>query len=137
MSWKNDILGSRPDLKSALEKEGVLQDLLAQRPQHRRERAERVLLRAAERPMGTSTEKQVEDPEVRKLRLLQQIEASSVVQGEAKQDAIPVFSQDGRRGAASATKRAYTPSSSVLLPHCAICGSTQHKRPSCPYKDFR
>ena len=32
-SWKNNVFDERPDLKAALEKEGVLERLLGERPQ--------------------------------------------------------------------------------------------------------
>lgn len=65
MSWKNNIFDSRPDLKQALEKEGLLAELMEQRPSLQRERASRVMARAAQE------EGQVVHPEVKKLWELQ------------------------------------------------------------------
>ena len=78
MSWKNNILDSRPDLKKAMEEEGILAELCEQRPSLQKERAIRVMVRA-----DLETGKDVH-PEVKKLRLLQQIEASEVLQGGAR-----------------------------------------------------
>ena len=48
MSWKNNILDSRHDLKAALEKEGMLEGLLQQRPGLQRARALRAVEKAEE-----------------------------------------------------------------------------------------
>ena len=50
LSWKHNILDAEPALKDALRDEGVLDDLLAQRPELKRQRAERTLLRAEDEP---------------------------------------------------------------------------------------
>jgi len=47
VSGKSDILDVRPDLKAALDKEGLLQDLLTQRPELQKQRAEKILMRPA------------------------------------------------------------------------------------------
>jgi hypothetical protein len=126
MSWKNNILESRADLKTALEKEGILDELVANRPFFQSQRASRMLDKIEE-------EKGQElHPEVKKLRALQQIEAIEILQGESKEDALAIVS-----GTSKAPKRKYTPTARVLLPHCSACGSTEHKRHTCPHKDLQ
>ena len=128
LSWKNNILEARPDLKAALEKEGLLEGLMAQRPQLPKARAQRMMVKAAE----ASTSEANEHPEVLKLRRLQQIEASSILQGGMKNDALAVLCPTKKRA-----KRSYTPTSRSLLPHCSICGPTEHERASCTYKGLQ
>eukprot|EP00972_Heterocapsa_arctica_P046551 6870173-Heterocapsa_arctica.AAC.1 len=78
-----------------------------------------------------------EHPEVPKLRRLQQLEATEVLEGEAMESAIVVFSQEGASATGKSKSRKYTPTAHVLLPHCSVCGSTDHKRTSCPHKDLQ
>ena len=76
-------------------------------------------------------------PEVKKLRQLQQIEASSVlVQLGVKEEALAQVSQEVLvktkvRGRAKMRSLAKT-----LLPHCKICGAISHKEPTCPYENM-
>jgi hypothetical protein len=127
VSWKNNILDARCDLKTGLEKAGILDELLLGRPQLRRERAERIISREQETPVQAVVHR-----EVKNLRALQLLEATSVLQEDAQLvDIVP------RERAKKGIKRAYTPTARVLLPHCSVCGSTDHKRPSCPHKDLQ
>ena len=86
VSAHGDILTARPDLRAALAKEGVLDDLLEQRPALQRARAQRVLQAAEDRLAlrEAGQEEKEEHPEVKKLRFLQQAEASAVLQSGAE-----------------------------------------------------
>jgi hypothetical protein len=126
MSWKNDIVESRPDLKLALDKAGLLADLQEKRPVLQLERARKMLHKIEE-----ERDKEVH-PEIKKLRALQQIEASDILVGQSQQEALAIVV-----GPSKPTKRKYSPSARVLLPHCSVCGQTSHKRQSCPHKDLQ
>eukprot|EP00972_Heterocapsa_arctica_P046061 6795120-Heterocapsa_arctica.AAC.1 len=60
-----------------------------------------------------------EHPEVTKLRRLQRIEATEVLEGDAMESAIAVFSQEGASATCKSKSRKYTPTAHVLLPHCS------------------
>jgi hypothetical protein len=94
MSWKNNIFDSRPDLKQALEKEGLLAELMEQRPSLQHGRASRVMARAAQE------EGLVVHPEVKKLRKLQQIEASEVLPASPRMSnpSVCCASEPGKTG---------------------------------------
>ena len=66
------------------------------------------------------------------MRKLQQIEASEVLQGEAKDAALALVSAEQPE-----KKRPYMPTARILLPHCEMCGNTGHKRPGCPFQDLQ
>ena len=144
MSLSNNILDCRPDLRDALEKEGLLQKLLEARPRLMKDRAHKVLARAEE------AQDKPEHPEVKKLRKLQQIEASQVLLGEVKEAALAAMPDSQAEPAALAVaasslagpeqvkaKRRYKPTSRILLPHCEVCGSIDHKRQTCPLRDLQ
>ena len=61
--------------------------------------------------------------EIKKLRALQQTEASDRLVGQAQQEALANVVD-----ASKPTQRKYIPSARVLLPHCSVCGQTSHKR---------
>jgi hypothetical protein len=124
-SWKNNIFEERPDLKAALDEEGYLQGLLDGRPRLQVERAHKVLQKIDEE---TQEGKELH-PEVKKLRRLQQIEASSVLDGIDRADALAIVHAPPK------PKRKYSPTARVLLPQCSICGAIDHKRQSCPNKN--
>jgi hypothetical protein len=126
MSWNNDILESDIDLKLALDKEGLLADLQEKRPVLRFERARKMLHKIEE-----ERDKEVH-PEIKKLRALHQIEASDILGGQAKQEALAIVA-----GPSKPIRRKYSPSAGVLLPHCSVCGLTSHKRQACPKKDLQ
>lgn len=123
MAWKDDILQTRPDLKLALDKAGLLADLQEKRPALQHERASKMLRKVAE-----EAGKEVH-PEIKKLRAMQMVEASDILSGQAKQQALAVVA-----GPSKPTKRRYMPSARVLLPHCSVCGQTTHKRQACPHR---
>jgi hypothetical protein len=132
-SWKNDIFQERPDLGKALERAGLLQGLQKQRPVFQLERALRTIQRVEEdKAKGDAVH-----PEIRKLRAMQQVEASAILQqldgakAEAMSAIVPLSEQPTKK------RRAYRPSARILLPHCSACGSTEHKRQACPYRDLQ
>jgi hypothetical protein len=135
LSGDSNMLDSKPDLKQALEKAGILAALMSERPRAQAEHAARVVARdEKEKGQGVRLH-----PEVGKLRQLQMIEASEVIaQGISDggmAEALALASQG--EPAPPKKRRVYAPTARVLLPHCAICGNTSHKRTSCPHKDLQ
>ena len=125
-SWKNDVLDDKADLKAALQAEGVLEGLQAQRPQLQIDRASKIMQKIEdEKPQGPQMH-----PEIRKLRRLQQIEAESILVGADKAEALAIVAPTSKK-----RPRKYSPSARVLLPHCSICGDINHKCQSCPHRD--
>jgi hypothetical protein len=127
VSWKNDIFASRPDLKAALQKAGVLEQLVAARPALQVVRAQKML--------ETIRDEKGQElhPEIKKLRAIQQIEASQILDSTSKEEALALVPAPAREP----SKRKYQAQPKVLLPHCCACGSTEHKRPTCPHKDLQ
>ena len=115
VAWKGDLLATRPDLKEAFEKEGLLQALVAKRPELQRQRAEQILLRAQDEKRDKLEGR--DHPEVRKLRALQQVEASEVLHGAAKIDAVAQLSQ---KRPTSGAARANDPASRLPQFYCLI-----------------
>ena len=137
LAWRNNILDAHGDLKAALSKEGVLDELLAQRPQLRRERSERILMREEDGRKPSSEVAIAEHPEIKRLRFLQQVEASAILD-EGEKCGIGTLVLQAQVPAKSAkAKRKYIPTARILLPHCEVCGSIEHKRPACPHKDLQ
>ena len=128
-SWKNNIFQERVSLGKALEKEGLLESLLNKRPELQVARAEKIVAKVAEE---TKSGKELH-PEVRKLRLHQQIEASEILDSKDKQQALALVPLKK----APARKRKYEPQPRVLLPHCSICGDVTHKRQTCPFANLQ
>jgi hypothetical protein len=128
-SWKNKIFQESASLGKALQKEGLLESLLNKRPELQVERAQRIVAKVAEE---TKSGKELH-PEIKKLRLHQQIEASQILDSEDKQEALALVPLQK----ASCRKRKYKPQPKVLLPHCSICGDTTHKRQTCPFANLQ
>ncbi len=124
LSWKHNILDAKLGLRNALQQEGLLDGLLAQRPQLMVARANRMLVKV-DADKGKDLH-----PEIRRLRLVQQIEASEILASDPKERALAVLTATAKDG----TKRKRTSTALVLLPHCSVCGSVEHKRQSCPLK---
>ena len=62
---------------------------------------------------------------------MQQIEASSILDGSDKEDSLAIVKQ------MPSQKRSRKSSARVLLQHCSICGCIDHKCSSCPHKDWQ
>ena len=75
LSGDSNMLDSKPDLKQALEKAGILAALMSERPRAKAEHAARVVARD-EKDKGQGVRLH---PEVGKLRQLQMIEASEII----------------------------------------------------------
>jgi hypothetical protein len=96
---------------------------------------------AAAEDLGTEDGKHGH-PEIKKLRKLQQIEASQVLDNMARSCSTvalavaTTIATTSRNNNSSAKKKRQSKSSArFLLPHCGICGGLEHKRTRCPYKD--
>ena len=128
-SWKNNIFVERASLGKALQKEGLLDNLLQKRPQLQVERAQQVMAKVAEeRTSGKELH-----PEVKKLRMPQQVEASEILGSGEKQEILALVPLQKK----SSGKRKFSPQPRVLLPHCSVCGDTSHKRQTCPFRDLQ
>jgi hypothetical protein len=125
VSWKHNILDVKLSLRNALQQEGLLDGLLAKRPQLMVARAKQMLDKV-DADKGKDLH-----PEIRRLRLVQQIEASEILASHSKERALAVLTAPAK---ARCTKRKRTSTALVLLPHCSVCGSVEHKRQSCPLK---
>ena len=108
---------------------------MAQRPALKQSRAKRILDRVEEDNQKTEATGKQLHPEIRRLRAKQAIEASSILQGEDKNNAMAVYSGKAAADLRKKAKRSYSPTARVLLPHCLHCGHTHHKSPKCPYKN--
>ncbi|CAK0822379.1 unnamed protein product, partial [Prorocentrum cordatum] len=128
MSWRNNILDQKLTLRCALEKEGLLEGLLAKRPQLMVERARGVIAKAAEdkdKPLH---------PEIAKLRVAQHIEATEILAMHSSETAVAALAAPPRD---QQQKRKRVSAARYLLPHCSRCGSVEHKRPQCPNKSLQ
>ncbi|CAK0838633.1 unnamed protein product [Prorocentrum cordatum] len=128
MSWRNNILDQKLTLRCALEKEGLLEGLLAKRPQLMVERARGMIAKAAEdkdKPLH---------PEIAKLRVAQHIEATEILAMHSSETAVAALAAPPRD---QQQKRKRVSAARYLLPHCSRCGSVEHKRPQCPNKSLQ
>ncbi|CAK0793904.1 unnamed protein product, partial [Prorocentrum cordatum] len=128
MSWRNNILDQKLTLRCALEKEGLLEGLLAKRPQLMVERARGMIAKAAEdkdKPLH---------PEIAKLRVAQHIEATEILAMHSSETAVAALAAPPRD---QQQKRKRVSAARHLLPHCSRCGSVEHKRPQCPNKSLQ
>jgi hypothetical protein len=137
MSWRTSILVTYPRLKDALEESGLLEALVTARPELQREKAELVLMRAEDRASRQERGPK-EHPEIFKKRRLQQIEASSVLTGQQKDDAMALAAASARPTTKKKQKeRKYEAKPSTLLGHCSRCGGIGHNRTTCKLKDLQ
>lgn len=136
MSWRTSILVTYPRLKDALEESGLLEALVTARPELQREKAELVLMRAEDRASRQERGPK-EHPEIFKKRRLQQIEASSVLTGQQKDDAMALAAASARPTKKKQKERKYEAKPSTLLGHCSRCGGIGHNRTTCKLKDLQ
>jgi len=132
------FLDQYPALRKELDDRGYLEDMLKSLPEKRREKAERILLRAADSPANRDRPQEEEHPEMKRLRLLQMVEASKVLAGEQKNVALAVvkrYEGQSAKGKVRTRRRNLQSRAAILLGHCSVCGSIAHREPTCPYKD--
>ena len=118
---------ARPTLQRALEQSGRLEPLLAESKEAARAAAKRVLDKNTEVwPMPLA-------PEVRKLRQIQVGEAEATLQEPAN---AATETQSTQASQGSKGKRRQTASRAVVhLSHCSVCGSSDHRAPTCPQRN--
>ena len=110
---------------------------MRKRPELQRERAELFKLSAEDgasaalsgRPGPPNTH-----PEIKKLRRLQQREASRVLAASFGPPSLQL-ALASPQAKIKPRKRNYTSTAKRLLGHCSVCGAIAHRRIGCPFKD--